>query len=1078
MTRLPRYSIIKASAGSGKTYRLSGQYIRLLAEGAAPETILATTFTRMAAAEILDRILKRLARGALDEASARKLGAEIGLESFPCSAARSILARLCRSLDLVQVATLDSFFGRLARPLRHVIGLPREPRMTDDRSSEAVRLRGRAFEEALEREDPARAESLLAELFGSKAHALVSELSGEALGEAYELFRETEARAWSVPVPATRLEPARFDALVAKLRAAALAQESKSHAKAMADDADRLAAGDWGPALEKGLVKVVAAGGTQYQKREIDPAIREEIYKPLVGHVRASVAAALHARVTAARQLLEALHEVFLRMRGEAGVAFYSDIPHALRAVISARPEVLLDHFGAVTHVLFDEFQDVSGPQYRILGPLAKRARAEAEMERGSLFAVGDVKQSIYGWRGGLPRIFEHLATDLSIPADAITGEAVNYRSAPVVLAAVNRLFARLASNPALAQAGEAAARWGARFKAHEACEENRSLGGYVSLATAPAEAGDEEGEEGEGGDESGASTLLRAAARLVEETLARDPAREIAVICRTNESCRTVATLLKNRGIVATNEKGIMLGDDPVVGLVLSALELADHPRSTAAAFHLLHSPLARPLGLDSLEPARCGEVSLALRRRFASEGYAAALKGFAEVLAESCDAGSVARLERLLRLAETAGAEELLRPMLFAERIRTTTVPVSESSAVVVTTIHGAKGREYEMVIYPARANELIGSVSRRAFILGRNPATDEIEAVYPRPTMKQRPALPELDAACIEEETRQAEEDLCTVYVAMTRAKRELRILVPALVMGKEKPSTKGLSNPSVATLLRSGLKDEGCDEGYKGGEVLHAAGSEDWWKRRARAAAPGVGAPVRLDALKGSAAAGSTAAGGSAAGSAAAGGAAPTRMRPRISPSRLHGPGSVEAARLFDAASSAAALRGTVLHEWFSRIEWLSGEEPAPGGGERAAIARQVEPSLSDEAIAEMEKAFRAALGRAEVKAILARPGGEVEVLPELPFAVTLGERFVSGRFDRVVIEGSLDAPRSATIYDYKTDDVSGEAIGKRAADYRPQVEEYRRALAAILGLAPERIKAALVFTTPGRVVEVG
>ena len=54
------HELIRASAGSGKTFQLSGHFLRQLFLGHAPETLLATTFTRKAAAEMRERVLQYL----------------------------------------------------------------------------------------------------------------------------------------------------------------------------------------------------------------------------------------------------------------------------------------------------------------------------------------------------------------------------------------------------------------------------------------------------------------------------------------------------------------------------------------------------------------------------------------------------------------------------------------------------------------------------------------------------------------------------------------------------------------------------------------------------------------------------------------------------------------------------------------------------------------------------------------------------------------------------------------------------------------------------------------------------------
>ncbi len=117
---LPR-EVVLASAGTVKTFTLSSRLISLLARGAPPDSLLASTFTRKAAGEILARVLFRLATASLDEDQAQALARHIllpGLSSEGNPGLRqrfSVLLRsLVRELHRANVGTLDSFFLRIA----------------------------------------------------------------------------------------------------------------------------------------------------------------------------------------------------------------------------------------------------------------------------------------------------------------------------------------------------------------------------------------------------------------------------------------------------------------------------------------------------------------------------------------------------------------------------------------------------------------------------------------------------------------------------------------------------------------------------------------------------------------------------------------------------------------------------------------------------------------------------------------------------------------------------------------------------------------------------------------------------
>jgi ATP-dependent helicase/nuclease subunit A len=115
--------MILASAGSGKTYALTNRYVRLLALGAKPERIAALTFTRKAAGEFFDEILKKLAGAAADEGVAKKLAAEITVPALRAADFLKLLRGMTEAMHRLNLGTLDSFFARVVRAFPLELGL-------------------------------------------------------------------------------------------------------------------------------------------------------------------------------------------------------------------------------------------------------------------------------------------------------------------------------------------------------------------------------------------------------------------------------------------------------------------------------------------------------------------------------------------------------------------------------------------------------------------------------------------------------------------------------------------------------------------------------------------------------------------------------------------------------------------------------------------------------------------------------------------------------------------------------------------------------------------------------------------
>lgn len=117
------HRLVVASAGTGKTYRLTVELLRRLRQGARPEEVLAATFTRKAAGEILERLLVRLAEACLDPEARNRLAVDLGGAPLTPAEANGLLGVVVDSLDRVQVSTLDAFFHRMLLGFRVELGM-------------------------------------------------------------------------------------------------------------------------------------------------------------------------------------------------------------------------------------------------------------------------------------------------------------------------------------------------------------------------------------------------------------------------------------------------------------------------------------------------------------------------------------------------------------------------------------------------------------------------------------------------------------------------------------------------------------------------------------------------------------------------------------------------------------------------------------------------------------------------------------------------------------------------------------------------------------------------------------------
>ena len=140
--------LITANAGCGKTWTLANQCIGWMIDrrrrtgDADPSGLVAATFTRNAAGEILHRVLDHLASSALDPESLSMFVEGFGVDPAPTpEEMNDVLVDVTRSLHRLQFGTLDGLFHRIAQTFAGEIGMPVGWSIGDDPTLHAIRTR-------------------------------------------------------------------------------------------------------------------------------------------------------------------------------------------------------------------------------------------------------------------------------------------------------------------------------------------------------------------------------------------------------------------------------------------------------------------------------------------------------------------------------------------------------------------------------------------------------------------------------------------------------------------------------------------------------------------------------------------------------------------------------------------------------------------------------------------------------------------------------------------------------------------------------------------------------------------------
>ena len=984
MDILAKNLLILASAGSGKTYQLGNRIIGLVARGVAPERIVALTFTRKAAGEFADSVLTQLAQAAGNPDAAAQLRHTLSLPDADFSAT---LECVVRALPRFTLGTMDGFFSKVVRSFQYELGLT-----------------GGKFDLLEGARAAAMADDLLAEILGDALvpgqrdeffHAFRRATYGrEDTGVLSALrafvnvwharFRENRELTWG---PATLVDvgpevwPQQKSALAARVRAGLddITYTRKGQREALELEITRLenhrigggSLGSQPSSLLQCILKAAASPPgpltLKFYKEFILAAPAGDALRSLVNlAARCELAAALQ-RTRAVRDLValyDALCEQRLRHKGLLG---FNDVKILMGAWAHhenarlQREQVDFRLDARIDHWLLDEFQDTSRADWAGLLPLIDEAASDSD---STIFIVGDRKQAIYAWRGGDVRLFDEVIERYHGGLD-IAPMAESWRSCPEVLELVNHVCGDGATLRELF--GTSAGRWDWQDHLSAAHLTGPQQRGQARLEVV----GDWD-------------SRLERLEEILRELGVGQRAMTCGILLRGNEKVGQVAGFLRARGFDVIEEGRRQPAKDHPLGIAIAGLLdwLAD-PADQFAREVLEMSPMAGILR------ARHGHAWPDIWNALSTTASQIGFAGMTEELMESwwpdwsdfgrCRAGD---LLAALTDFDVQGGVSPREAAAWVARLEVAQSP--GVAAVQVMTIHKAKGLGFDVVILPEVPDDPVPLAQH--FDVAEGPGW-----LTQTPPQWARALVPELQEAEACWASNQQYEAFCTLYVALTRARRGLYVLLhsPASSADPDKPSLANWLARSTRADGRTGVVYQNGEPGWV--ESIPMLDPEPPPQGQLT---PGAASP----------------------------------RRGRLIPSQSKRPDSA------GVVSTGGMQFGTEVHALLEQIAWVD-ETPQvmPGSAAGQAVSALLENPVT--------------------RGLFEKNGRRIELLREQTAVAIIDGQFLSGVIDRLHLHRSPEGRVTRVeIIDFKTDAVkTPEALSDRHAG---QMAAYRTALEAI------------------------
>lgn len=819
------YKIYNASAGSGKTYTLTKEYLKIILSSDQTKVfsqILAITFTNKAVNEMKQRILDNLyAFGQpLSLTNPSDLFTDVANElniSLPQlqKKTRKIHKNILHNYAFFDISTIDKFTHRLIRTFAKDLKIPQNFEVILDTElllSEAVdRLIAKAGSDelltktlldfTLEKIDDDKSWDIAYDLnqigkllFNENHLASIKKIQGKHVTNFVNLKKKLKTSIKSIEDKI--VETARkFDEFVEE----EAIDISDFPRKTLPNHFRKIAEGEFNPIkiynnkLEENLkdAKIFKAN-LHYDQERIAPLILE---------IYLSIKEKIYQRA------------FYLNCyRNIIPLTVLNEIQKEIAAICQERDQLTLSSFNSIIskeikdqpapfiyerlgekyrHYFIDEFQDTSELQWKNLIPLVANA-LESEFEEGqtgTLFLVGDTKQAIYRWRGGKAEQFLDLVNKNKSPFVAlpkVENLPKNYRSASEIVTFNNSFFKVIAlffGNDDYKQL----------YIEGNQQETNKDSGGLVQVSFIS-------NEKEQNDDECYCNEALQAINSVVKEK--QYNYKDICVLVRSNNKGTLLADFLNENKIPLISAESLLLQSSEKVLFLVNLLKYSIQPNDKEVRFDLLYF-LAKDIEgvhqfiverLDSVNAFLIGEFGFnvdRLKQLSVYDGLELIINCFD--LSKDSDAYIVNFMDEVLQVEQKEGAGVHTFLSFWEKKKEKLSLKAPDKiNAVQIMTVHKSKGLEFPIVIFPFANSEIYSNRNLKHWLPVNSEDFNGFSEILVSHT-KEMENYGEIPAKIYSEEQTKLELDAFNVlYVALTRAVKGLYII------GKKDINAKGEVN----------------------------------------------------------------------------------------------------------------------------------------------------------------------------------------------------------------------------------------------------------------------------------------